>query len=238
MGLEKKIAIMQPTFLPWMGYFGLINIVDEFIILDDVQFDRRSWQQRNRICHNNGDLLLTVPVNKTGKFEQLINEVKVSKDWVNYRRKMLTTIRHAYSKSKFFEIIFPELTDILCSNESFLSLLNQDLINWGCKLLQIPTPLVRASTLKADGKRTDYLIKLCKVVDGTVYISPQGSKTYLENDTQFEKNNIKLKYFIFKHPMYEQLSDKFVYNLSFIDALFNIGPEKMRELIQISSDFD
>ena len=65
-----------------LKFFGLINIVDEFIILDDVQFDRRSWQQRNRICHNNGDLLLTVPVNKTGKFEQLI------KSSVNGRNKI------------------------------------------------------------------------------------------------------------------------------------------------------
>ena len=100
-----KIGISQPTFLPWQGYLALINYVDEFIILDDVQFDKRSWQQRNKIKLNNKELVLTIPVKTKGRYEQKIYEVAINNQ-TNFIEKHLKSIFLSYKKSKYFKNYF------------------------------------------------------------------------------------------------------------------------------------
>ena len=102
---------MQPTYLPWSGYFGLFNCVDFFVFLDSVQFDKRSWQQRNYIRDNSDKILLSIPVLSKGQFHQKINQVKINND-LNWKKKHLNSIFHSYSKSKFFNEFFPELSKI------------------------------------------------------------------------------------------------------------------------------
>ena len=119
-----RVGIMQPTYLPWAGYFEMISNVDLFIILDNVQFEKKSWQHRNRIRTSSGELLLTVPVNTVSKFSQLITEVQISRN-TNFVRKHLTSIRNSYSKTKYFDQLFPELEQILNSNQNLLLDLNE-----------------------------------------------------------------------------------------------------------------
>ena len=123
------VAIMQPTYLPWLGYFDLINRSDIFVFLDSVQFDKRSWQQRNRIKTLNGELMLTVPVITKGKFDQKICDVMVDISQ-RFEKKHFNSIHSNYKKSKYFEIYIQELEEIYSIKINKLADLNIRLIKW------------------------------------------------------------------------------------------------------------
>lgn len=228
------IAIMQPTFLPWLGYFGLIDAVDMFVVLDDVQFDRRSWQQRNRIVSAGKELIITVPVKKTGKVDQLINNTEITEDWDAHRRKLLMTLHHSYSKAPFYKEFINDLEAILDVQEYNISKLNLNLINWACEKFNITTPISLASDVPVEGAKANYIVKICKCLSAHTYVSPPGSKVYIEQTDAFKKNNINLEYFSFNHPVYSQNSETFISHMSFVDALFNEGDKKTSALIKNS----
>lgn len=230
----NTIAAMQPTFLPWLGYFGLVDAVDVFVILDDVQFDRRSWQQRNKIVSSGAELLITVPVKKVGKSDQLIKNTEVAENWDVQRRKLLLTLQHAYSKSPFYEEYIYGLEQKLNIQESSLANINLKLIRWACELFDISTPLILASNLSADGAKADHLVHICNSLEANTYISPPGSKVYLQQTSVFSQNKINLEYFNFVHPVYTQKSESFISHISFVDALFNEGAKTTSKLIKSS----
>ena len=115
----KKIAIMQPTYLPWSGYFGLMHYVDIFVLLDSVQFERRSWQQRNKIQTDTGERFLTIPVIKKGRRDQLINEVIVD-NTQEFKKKHIGLIKQFYSKAPFFKDNFEKIFNLNLYNSEFL----------------------------------------------------------------------------------------------------------------------
>ena len=137
---------MQPTTLPWLGYFALIDYVDIFIFLDDVQFERRSWQQRNKININGEEKIISIPVHNKHKREQLINEVKVNYNNL-YPEKFIRNIYQSYSKTKYFRDYFVEIEYILRNND-MLSDLNINLIKYFSKKLNIETKFGVSSKLK------------------------------------------------------------------------------------------
>ena len=224
---QKKIAIMQPTFLPWIGYFSLIDYVDEFIILDHVQFNRRSWQQRNKILLNNNEFLITIPVYTKGLANQSISNVKISHNSKENLNKIFKTITFAYSKTIFFNDYQEELYNILTSEKDSLINLNLNLIKWGCQKLGITTPILKSSDLKIEGKKEELLVNLCIFRQATNYISPPGSKNYLTDNYIFKENKIILEYFNYQHPIYTQQSKEFIPYLSFLDILFNNGLDSL-----------
>ena len=122
-----SVAIMQPTYLPWHGYFALMSVVDIFVLLDDVQFNKRSWQQRNRIKTQNGTSYLTVPVFTKDKRDQLISEVLINRD-IDFVNKHLKSIQHNYSKAKYFDFYFRKISEIYRKKHLYLSKLNIDFI--------------------------------------------------------------------------------------------------------------
>lgn len=216
-----KIAISQPTFLPWQGYFALINYVDEFILLDDVQFEKRSWQQRNKIKFIENELLLTVPVITKNKYNQKINEVLIDQN-SNYINKHLKTIKLAYTKTKYFELYFPKISNIY--NKNFVKLidLNKNLINLFLTELNIFKKISFSSDLKLSESKHNLINKICKLKNCTTYISTKGSQDYLS----LIKNkdiNYEIKYFSFQNKIYKQTAGKFLKFLSIIDLLFNMG---------------
>ena len=124
----RTVSIMQPTFLPWTGYFKMILRSDLFVFLDDVQFDKRSWQQRNKILKNDGkEFLLTIPVKSKGKFFQKINEVEVDNS-TNWKDKHLKLLEMNYSKHKFFKQVFDSISNTYKENTNSLSEFNIKLI--------------------------------------------------------------------------------------------------------------
>ena len=218
---------MQPTFLPWIGYFGLMQAVDEFVLLDHVAFDKRSWQQRNRIKTPAGPLWLTAPVITKGLSGQPINEVMLQKDSPDFPGKMIKTIEHNCKKASFYSEYAPAIIAILEGGHDRLCDLNIALIAHFRDVLRIATPLVSSSSLGIDGKKAGLLAAICMQRGADHYFSPPGAKDYIDASDDFAKANIKVSFFTYDHPVYNQLHGAFEPYMSIIDLVFNVGPESL-----------
>lgn len=234
--MNKLIAIMQPTYLPWIGYFNMINMVDEFVFLDDVQLVKRSWGVRNRIKASNGELLLTVPIKKTKSRDETLYSnaiINYEEQWV---KKHLITLKLNYKKSKYFDEIYAFIQEILLKNTDIIGKLNIEIITEiSCKI-GIKTKFFKSSELSnIEGKKDTQLVSICKNTNATHYLSAIGSASYIESESPggaFNKNNIQLVYHNYKHPVYEQLYGDFISNLSIVDLLFNYGFASALEIIK------
>jgi hypothetical protein len=220
-----KIGINQPTYLPWMGYFDLIDQVDLFVILDNVQFVKQSWQQRNRIKAGNGLQWLTIPVVFRGRLGQLIKDVEIrDRDFV---RNHIRAIELAYARSAFFVQYFPSLRERLEELQKGLLLdLNLGLISWALEILKIKTRLIRASSLGVTGKRTELLANICEGVGATEYFSPLGSAEYLlAEQAVLRQRGIDISFQNYEHPQYRQVFSPFEPFASVVDLIFNCGEQ-------------
>ena len=226
-----RIAIMQPTYLPWMGYFAIIDQVDIFVVFESVQFSKRSWQQRNQINTVNGPAWLTVPVLSKGKRDQLINEVKIDTT-SNFHKSHISSIANNYIKSPYFLKYSGELFSILEKKHLNLSELTVELITFLCRVLGITTTIKNSSKMKNKGKKADLLAMLCQQLDATEYVSALGSREYLEASGIFNKLAIPIKYNEYIHPEYLQPFGDFVPYMSIIDLLFNVGPGSLSVIRQ------
>lgn len=220
-------AIMQPTFLPWIGYFDMIDQSDHFILYDDVQLAKRSWQIRNRIKTAQGELFLTVPVKKTkNRDELLICETEISYD-ENWQSKHLKTIESAYGKSSFFSETFQFLTELYSAKDKFLGDLNSRFIVSVSEKIGIESAIKRSSGLNGiSGSKDHRLASICKEIGSDTYLSAQGSAAYIEAETpggEIVKAGIDLHYHFYDHPEYRQLHGHFLPYMSIIDMLFNVG---------------
>lgn len=217
-----KCAIMQPAYLPWSGYFNLISQVDIFIFLDDVQFEKGGWQNRNRILLKGQPHFLTVPIRHTS-LQQRINEVEID-DTRNWRRKHYFTIKQAYSKSQYFSDIELILPIILDNNLKRLVDLNTKIICKIANCLSLNPKFLFSSDLHILGKRTERLVKICDHLQCDEYISPVGAKDYLMEDGHFEFSKTRLTFQSFIPKPYPQGgTTNFVSHLSIIDVAANIG---------------
>lgn len=215
---------MQPTFLPWIGYFALIDRVDEFIFLDNVQFDKRSWQQRNKIKTPNGTIWLSVPVITKGRSDQLIKDVEILYEGdKNPLLKILKSIEQNYAKSPLFEQYFPTLKAIMEKQPQYLADLNIEIIRWICREMGIKPPFVKASEMDVVGTKDELLFDICKKAGASDYLSPPGSKGYLDQSSLFHDGEVALHYHDYEHPEYTQLHGDFEAFTSVIDLMFNHG---------------
>jgi len=219
-----SVAIMQPTYLPWLGYFDLIDQSDCFVFLDSVQFSKRSWQQRNRVKGpGNKSFWLTVPVQSKGRRNQDINEVTID-DTKSLEELHVQTITHFYRKAPYFSSYIDELKAILCRPYRLLVELNIDLITWLCTQIGIGGEMILSSSLNCDGTNVQRLVSICKKLEADRYISAPGSRDYIGDDELFLLNDIELTYHSYYHPEYRQFQGSFVPYLSTLDLLFNEGP--------------
>jgi hypothetical protein len=222
----KRIAIMQPTYLPWCGYFGMMHSVDLFIFLDSVQFDKRSWQQRNQIKSANGAQWLTVPVLSKGKRTQKINQVELDIS-SKFDAKHIKSIDHNYKKTSYFDETSESIFSAMKRTELNLAEYNIGIVETINKLLGITTKTICSSNLSSNGNKADLLSSICVEVGATEYISPPGSKSYIDETDAFDKVNLPVKYFKFKHPTYKQLYGDFIENISIVDLLMNCGNKSL-----------
>ena len=225
---------MQPTFLPWLGYFALIDSVDKFVFLDVVQFESRSWQQRNRILINKEARWLTVPTTLPSGRSTLINQVLINTEQYS-GVSVLKTLKHAYGNKPGFEFIERNLFQAILSPPNHLSLLNVQLITEISQSLGSDTSFISASELNVSGNKADLLLDISKTLGATTYVSPPGSKVYLDEYSGFSNSGISLEYQNFIHPVYPQGQDGFVSHLSVIDAICNTNLDGTRDLIQEGS---
>jgi len=224
-----KLAIHQPNFLPWAGYFHKMASVDVFLLLDTVQYVKSEYDNRCKIKTADGEQWLTVPVT-TPKINTLSRNVKISKnvDWKKLHNK---TITYNYSKSPFFEKYESILTDTYNENSESLLELNIVFIYNIKNLLGIETRLLLASELpETDLKGTELLLNYCEELNTDSYLSGSGGKRYL-NEERFKEKRIGLEYQNFVPIKYPQRFGDFIENLSIIDLIFNCGDESLARIM-------
>ncbi len=219
------IAIMQPTYLPWAGYFNLISQVDTFVYLDNVQFERRSWQSRNRILVQGVEHYLSIPIKKRMSLNTLIYTVESSPTHLDWQSKHWDLIKASYSKALYGN----ELLNILEPHYKYLGVVNIAEFNIAIisditKALNLTPNFVRASELQCSGVRSERLISICNIIETDTYLSPLGAREYLIEDGFEEKSGIPLIFQSFEPLPYSQYdSDKYISHLSIIDVIANIG---------------
>ena len=219
----KKAAIIQPNYIPWKGYFDIINMVDEFILFDDVQYTQRDWRNRNVIKTPQGLQWLTIPVQVKGKYFQKIKETMVSEK--NWGKKHWNAIAHNYAGAKHFKdyrTVFEELyrdtsREYLCEIDyAFLTAVNE--------ILGITTKISWSSSYETVEGQNERLISLCKRVGAAEYISGPAARDYMDEEL-FANENIRITWFDYSgYPEYTQLYPPFEHRVSIIDLIFNEGP--------------
>tara|TARA_B100000035_G_C20942320_1_gene528107 strand:- start:46 stop:738 length:693 start_codon:yes stop_codon:yes gene_type:complete len=223
-------SIMQPTFLPSPIYLSLIYQADNFVFLDNVQFSKQSWQQRNLIITKNGPLWITLPVLR--KKNKIINKIEIDNKNKSIK-KIVDSIKFAYSKKKYFSQYFPELEKIILKDNKLLSNLNIKIIKWLCKSFNIRSNFFYAADLvdkigEKDDK-VERLIKMCKFLKTKIYLSPVGAKNYLfQFEEKFKKNDIKIEYNNFDLKPFEMSNS----NPSAIDLLFCEGEMGLKKILK------
>ncbi len=230
---DKVVAIHQPTFFPWLGYFNKIARCDQFVVLDNVQFPKKggTWANRVKLLINGQPGWVTMPVERSYHGMRSYAEMRIDND-APWRDKLLKTIRVNYNQYRYFDEVFPAVEDLIRNPNTRLTDYNLSAILSLGKRLGIDTSrIVLASTLRAEGASTDLLVSLVKAVDGTAYLCGGGAAEYQE-DEKFATAGLNLIYQNFQHPVYEQTSaEDFVPGLSVIDALMNCGFQRTGELI-------
>jgi len=218
------VCIMQPSYLPWLGYFDLLKLSDVFIIYDDVQFDKGGWRNRNRILINHLPSWLTVPVNVKGKCYQLIKDATIVD--TSWQKKHLKAIECAYKKAPYFDWCHPALETYLTKKTyTYLLDLNIEGLNTLCGLLSWQPKLVLSSDLGfRDIGKTERLVALSKHFNATRYISPNASENYMDAKL-WQQANITLCYQNYPHPTYKQYQNEFAAYLSVVDALMFVGKD-------------
>jgi hypothetical protein len=220
------IAISQPTFLPWLGYFNLIASADVFVLLDTVQFEKRSWQSRNRVRTTQGDIQwLSVPVSSQPQSTS-IRDIRIAPDPPGWRRKQVKTLEQHLRRTPFFEDAEALYQTVLGESTTHTSLadLNIDFIEAVSQKLGIDTRLVRCSALPVDGKRADLLLNVCQHLGATTYLSNAGSAVYLEaSRSDFSAAGVDILYQNWPHPEYVQMGHSFISHLSCVDAIACMG---------------
>jgi hypothetical protein len=219
-----KVAIHQPNYIPWLGYFYKIYKSDVFVFLDDVQFTKNSFQNRNRIKTSQGFTWLTEPVLTKGRFGQLTNQVRFNND-IPWKKKHIKTLEQEYRSAKYFDEYFPKLQNVYFKEESkeyTLVEFNIKLIKFICEELGLNRRCEISSELKVVGKSTERLVNICRHLGGDAYLSGSGGNNY-QDEAAFKDAEIELVYSDFCCPIYHQLWGEFVPNLSIFDYLFNCG---------------
>lgn len=218
----KRVAISQSNYIPWRGYFDLINYVDEFIIFDDMQYTKRDWRNRNLIKTPKGLQWLTIPVRVKGKFNQKIKDTEIiDNHWQNIHLK---SIRLNYSKSKYFDSIISMLEPLYkLKNFRNLSLCNIEFIKLINKFLKIKTKISYSSDFLLLNDKNERLASLVEQTSGNIYVSGPSAQNYL-NDEIFNSKNISVEWFNYdNYKEYNQLWGNFKNNVSIIDLLMNEG---------------
>lgn len=221
------VTIHQPEYLPWLGFFDRIDKSNIFVILDNVQFQKGGFINRNKINTATGWQWLTIPV-KEKSSHQKIAETKINNEF-DWRESHWRALNCNYSRASYFKKYADFFEKVYTQNWDLLVDLDIFLIKKIMEILQLRTQIVIASALNAEGKATELLINICKTLGGNTYLSGQGGKRYMDMK-RFEEEGIKVLFQEFNHPKYPQVFEKkagFVPNLSIVDLLFNCGEKSL-----------
>jgi hypothetical protein len=223
------VGILQPGYLPWLGFFEQMHRSDVFVIYDDVQYDKEGWRNRNRIKTANGIQWLTVPVLLKFNEHPLIIDVRIDNK-ANWRKKHLGAIRQNYARTPFFKK-YIEIFDAAYSREwEYLVDLDLYFIEKLAECLGMRRKkIVRSSSLPVKGERMERLVNICEFFGADTFYEGAAGKDYIDGEA-FSRHGIKVEYQEYQHPLYPQLYGEFVPYLSVIDLLFNQGDKSIATL--------
>ena len=221
-----RIVILQPSYLPWLGYFDQMSKSDAFVIYDDVQYDKNGWRNRNRIKTARGPQWLTVPVLIKGRHSPRNREVEIN-NTVAWRTKHLRSIAQNYSKTPYFTPTMDLVRSILERPWRLLLDLNMAFIRMIAERLELNTRIYFSSDLDITpcGK-TQRLIEICRRFGADTLLEGAAGKNYIDEDL-FTCAKIRLEYHDYRHPRYCQLHGEFISYLSIVDLLFNHGKDSL-----------
>ncbi len=222
-----RVAIMQPTWLPWMGYFDLIDQVDQFVFLDTVQFTKRSWHCRNRVKTSDGSKWISLPVSARSSVGTRLDAMLVQPE--HRMRKFAKTLHHEYASARAFKVEFPVLAEHLSSisDGACLADVNINFIHFAMERLKITTKTARARYLPDFDGRVMRLVEICRFYGADTYVSAPGSADYIGLDGMkcFEDAGINLVFQRYDHPIYQQCGSGFLSFMSIVDLLLNSGEQ-------------
>ena len=225
------VTIHQPEHLPWIGYFNKIDKADLLVHLDNVQFEKNNFQNRNRIYLNNQVAWLTVPVILKNHIKGDISQVLIdnNRDW---RKKYLNSIYHAYCRYPYFSKYYGDIVKIIEKKEDYIMNLNIQLLEYFFQILGIQTRTVRASNVIEHYGGKENLLNLCTKLKADCYLSGSFGRNYLETE-KFERNGIEVLFNDYTHPTYKQYkTTEFKSHLSILDLLFNYGADEAIAIIR------
>lgn len=226
---EAIVAIHQPNFFPWLGYFDKIARADVFVLLDDVQFSKQSWTNRVQVLIDGEPGWVTAPVRRDGKISISEARFDESKPW---RKKLLKTVYFSYRRAPHFERVYPRIEGLVQAAEERVGPYNEAAVRALCEELGLTgTRLIRSSELGVEATSTGRLVRIVTELGGTAYLSGGGAGGYQE-DVAFERAGIELLNQDFEHPAYPQASEQPTIGLSVIDALMSCGFEGTAELLR------
>ncbi|WP_412560008.1 WbqC family protein [Winogradskyella sp. MIT101101] len=217
--LKKVIAIMQPYFLPYIGYFQLINSVDTFVVYDDIEYTKKGWINRNRILVNGKPQYISLAIKKDSDYLN-VNERYLADSWSKDKTKILNKVKGLYRKAPYYKETMPIIETIINFEESNLFGFIYNSIKVLCEHLEIDTELINSSELDYDPslKSQDKVLNICEVTKANVYHNSIGGMELYDKES-FSKKNINLKFVESKINTYKQFNEDFVPGLSILDVL-------------------
>jgi hypothetical protein len=225
--MPRTVAIMQPTYLPWLGYFDLIDQADVFVLFDTAQFSKKSWHQRNRIRTPLGLGWLTVPVKTAGLPSVSIRDAEIALD-SGFQRHHLGVVQANYRRAPFFDTYYEAFRGELTASAHQLGDLNIRLIRWLATTFGISTSFELASNLDVQGRRATLMLDICDRVGADICLSAAGAVDYLAREYDpLSRPNVSLVFHNYEHPNYRQTTLPFLPFASAIDLLFNEGDRSL-----------
>jgi hypothetical protein len=222
------LSAHQPAFIPWLGYLHRIAISDKFVILDNVQFEKNSFTNRNKILGSNGPLWVTVPCSLKGHIDSKIKDIKIPEN--KWKKKVSRTISQSYCKSPFYDEHWPFFENIFSKDWNYIAQINQEILSYLLKVFQIDTPLYNQSELPTEGSKQELIISLCQNFKADTFIFGAHGKNYVEQE-RFSKAGVTPKFHHYQTVKYPQKTENFVSNLSSLDVLFNVSSGELPNLL-------
>lgn len=224
-----RLTAHQPVYIPWLGLFHKIYLSEYFCYFDIVQYQHKDFNNRNLIKTNEGPIWLSVPVESKDHFSKKVGKIKIINN--GWNKKHFRSIEIAYKKAKYFDKYIESIETILLKNSyELLSELNLEFLKFGLNSLNIKTNILIASDYDFEGKKSDLVLDMCKKLGATHYIFGSEGKNYA-NKSSFDKNDIMIYFQRYMHPEYNQLHGSFCAKMSFLDLIFNEGPNSKNILL-------
>lgn len=231
MANRRTCVVLQPGYLPWLGFFEQMQRADEFVYLDDVQFDKHGWRNRNRIKGPGGPQWLTVPVRVAGLNQPLIHDVEIDATQARWATRHVQALKTNYGPCPFFDWLMPDLEALLMQPWTHIADLDIAVAGRLCEKLGLTRQTHRSSALGATGGRCTRLIEICRKLACDHYYSGAAARDYMDVPA-FEQAGITVHFQDYVHPTYSQRYGPFVSHLSIVDLLFNCGPRSLEILGQ------